>query len=252
MFEKALAETGRVGIGKVVMREKQHLVAVESIEGRLVLTMMRYADEVVDVPEVQRTRSDRSAAEELKLATRSDRRARDGLGAGEIHRRLPEEPPEGDQGQDEGRDGRARGGGSADAGRSRRPRRAPAAEPRRSRAARQVARTKPATAKAKRRRAPRNAPEAGGLTHSCATSVKDQSRSEGPGCPDSAAEPDRRKRRRCRRTSPDCRATASSSLAVVISDRGAEPRRRGFSFPWSSLWSCSRSRSRRSCASCRG
>src|SRR5215203_5007444 len=52
VFQEALAEAGRVGIGKVVMREKQHLVAVESIEGRLVLTMLRYADEVVDAPGV--------------------------------------------------------------------------------------------------------------------------------------------------------------------------------------------------------
>ena len=32
------------------MREKQHLVAIESIGERLVLTMMRYADEVVEPP----------------------------------------------------------------------------------------------------------------------------------------------------------------------------------------------------------
>ena len=48
VFQKALAETGRIGIGKVVLREKQHLVGVESIERRLVLTMLRFADEVVD------------------------------------------------------------------------------------------------------------------------------------------------------------------------------------------------------------
>jgi DNA end-binding protein Ku len=69
VFQQALAETGRVGIGKIVMREKQHLVAVESIAGRLVLTMMRYADEVVDTPEVTGLDKVKVPARELKLAT---------------------------------------------------------------------------------------------------------------------------------------------------------------------------------------
>jgi DNA end-binding protein Ku len=68
VFEKALAETGRIGIGKVVMREKQHLVGIESIEGRLVLTMMRYADEVADVPDAAGVDKIAVPARELKLA----------------------------------------------------------------------------------------------------------------------------------------------------------------------------------------
>lgn len=69
VFERALAEAGRVGIGKVVMREKQHLVAIESIEGRLVLTMMRYADEVVEAPEASGLDRIKVPPKELKLAT---------------------------------------------------------------------------------------------------------------------------------------------------------------------------------------
>ena len=69
VFQQALAEAGRVGIGKVVMREKQHLVAVESIEGRLVITMLRYADEVVDAPEVSGLDRIKVPPKELKLAT---------------------------------------------------------------------------------------------------------------------------------------------------------------------------------------
>jgi len=69
VFQQALAEAGRIGIGKVVVREKQHLVAIESIEGRLVLTMMRYADEVVDVPEVEGLDRVKVPPKELKLAT---------------------------------------------------------------------------------------------------------------------------------------------------------------------------------------
>ena len=43
-------DRSRIGIGKVVIRERQHLVAVESLEDRLVLTLMRFAEEIVEVP----------------------------------------------------------------------------------------------------------------------------------------------------------------------------------------------------------
>jgi DNA end-binding protein Ku len=69
VFQQALQETGRVGIGKVVMRERQHLVAVESIEHRLVLTMLRFASEVVDAPDVAAVDRAKVAAKEIKLAT---------------------------------------------------------------------------------------------------------------------------------------------------------------------------------------
>ena len=68
VFEQALKETGRIGIGKVVMRERQHLVAVESIDNRLVLTMLRFANEVVEAPEVAGIDRTKVPAKELKLA----------------------------------------------------------------------------------------------------------------------------------------------------------------------------------------
>ena len=69
VFQRALNETGRVGIGKVVLRERQHLVAIESIDDRLVLSMLRFADEVVDVPELSDVDRIKVAAKELQLAT---------------------------------------------------------------------------------------------------------------------------------------------------------------------------------------
>jgi DNA end-binding protein Ku len=69
VFQQALAESGRVGIGKVVLREKQHLVAIESIEERLVLTMMRFADEVVEAPDAAGVAKTKVPSRELKLAT---------------------------------------------------------------------------------------------------------------------------------------------------------------------------------------
>jgi DNA end-binding protein Ku len=69
VFHQALRETGRVGIGKVVLRDRQHLVAVESIDNRLVLTMLRFANEVVDAPEMADVDRVKVAPKELKLAS---------------------------------------------------------------------------------------------------------------------------------------------------------------------------------------
>jgi DNA end-binding protein Ku len=46
LLVKALADTGRVAIAKVVIRNKQHLAAVRPVEDTLVLETMYYADEV--------------------------------------------------------------------------------------------------------------------------------------------------------------------------------------------------------------
>jgi DNA end-binding protein Ku len=46
LLREAIRESERVGIGKMILREAQHLVAVEVIGDALVLTMMRFADEL--------------------------------------------------------------------------------------------------------------------------------------------------------------------------------------------------------------
>src|SRR5207247_8748629 len=46
LLARALEETGKVGIAKVVIRNKQHLAALRPYEGILVLETMYYADEV--------------------------------------------------------------------------------------------------------------------------------------------------------------------------------------------------------------
>jgi DNA end-binding protein Ku len=46
LLERALDETERVGIAKVVIRNKQHLAALRTYEGVLLLETMYYADEV--------------------------------------------------------------------------------------------------------------------------------------------------------------------------------------------------------------
>jgi DNA end-binding protein Ku len=51
-----------------VLRERQHLVAVEIIAYRLVLSMLRFANEVVDAPEMADVDRVKIAPKELKLA----------------------------------------------------------------------------------------------------------------------------------------------------------------------------------------
>jgi DNA end-binding protein Ku len=46
LLVRALEETGKVGIAKVVIRNKQHLACLRSYEGVLVLETMYYADEI--------------------------------------------------------------------------------------------------------------------------------------------------------------------------------------------------------------
>jgi DNA end-binding protein Ku len=46
LLVRALEETGKVGIAKVVIRNKQHLAALRTVDGLLVLETMYYADEV--------------------------------------------------------------------------------------------------------------------------------------------------------------------------------------------------------------
>jgi len=69
VFRDALKETGRIGIGKVVLRDRQHLVAVETLGAHLVLTMMRFAEEMVEAPEMPDVERIKVPARELKLAS---------------------------------------------------------------------------------------------------------------------------------------------------------------------------------------
>ena len=49
----AMEESGKVGIARFVMRTKQYLAAIRPVDGRLVLSTMVYADEIVAPTEVE-------------------------------------------------------------------------------------------------------------------------------------------------------------------------------------------------------
>lgn len=48
LLREAIRESGRIGIAKFILRDAQHLAAVEVIDRALVLSVMRFADELAD------------------------------------------------------------------------------------------------------------------------------------------------------------------------------------------------------------
>src|SRR5712692_8507736 len=49
LLREAIRDSGRIGVAKFILRDAQHLAAVEVIENAIVLSVMRFADELVDV-----------------------------------------------------------------------------------------------------------------------------------------------------------------------------------------------------------
>jgi DNA end-binding protein Ku len=48
IMQRALAETAKVAIGQLIMHGRQHLVGIKSLKGGLMLSILRYADELRD------------------------------------------------------------------------------------------------------------------------------------------------------------------------------------------------------------
>jgi len=68
LLREAMRETGRIGIAKFILRDAQHLAALEVIEDALVLTMMRFADELVDTKQYDFPASEGVRKGELDMA----------------------------------------------------------------------------------------------------------------------------------------------------------------------------------------
>lgn len=68
LLARALKESGRAGIAKYVMRNRQHLTAVQELHGGLCLTTLRFAEDLVEPSFVQNLRPARADAREVKLA----------------------------------------------------------------------------------------------------------------------------------------------------------------------------------------
>ena len=68
LLREAIRDSGRIGIAKIILREAQHLAAVEAIGDALVLTMMRFADELADLADFTFPRKADIRPAELKMA----------------------------------------------------------------------------------------------------------------------------------------------------------------------------------------
>src|SRR2546428_8356084 len=68
LLRAAIRDSERIGIAKFILRDAQHLAAVEVIQQAIVLTVMRFADELVDVGQFDFPASDGVRKAELDMA----------------------------------------------------------------------------------------------------------------------------------------------------------------------------------------
>ena len=130
LLREAIRESGRIGIAKFIMREVQHLAAVEVVDEALVLSTLRFADELVDAGRSV-SRSEHGREERARHGDVARREPGRRVEAREVHRRLPREPDAGHQSEDERQESRSRRGGAAARRQCHRSHGAAASEPRR-------------------------------------------------------------------------------------------------------------------------
>lgn len=68
LLRKVIEDSGRIGIAKFVMREKQHLAAIEAIRDALVLSTMRFSEELVKEDAYDFPKDEKVRPQDLKLA----------------------------------------------------------------------------------------------------------------------------------------------------------------------------------------
>jgi DNA end-binding protein Ku len=68
LLREAIRESGRIGIAKFILRDAQHLAAVEVIEHAIVLSVMRFADELVDASQFEFPSAEGVRKAELDMA----------------------------------------------------------------------------------------------------------------------------------------------------------------------------------------
>ena len=68
LLREAIRESGKLGVSKIILRDAQHLAAVEAIGDALVLTMMRFADELADLADFRFPKAEGIRPAEMKMA----------------------------------------------------------------------------------------------------------------------------------------------------------------------------------------
>ena len=92
LLARAMEESGKVAIGRFVMRNKQYTAAIRAQDGRLVMSTLAYADEVIDPARSTSSRgSTRStcSAKEVKMAEALVESLTRRLRARQVPRRVP-------------------------------------------------------------------------------------------------------------------------------------------------------------------
>jgi DNA end-binding protein Ku len=69
LFKEVLEATAKTAVGRMVMREKEHVVAIESYKKGLILTTLNYAYEIRDINKIEELKTPpQLTAEQLNLA----------------------------------------------------------------------------------------------------------------------------------------------------------------------------------------
>lgn len=68
LLRRALEDTGKIGIAKVVIKTRQHLAAVKPQDNGLMLELMHFASELIDVDEFKLPAKDTSPKKEMDMA----------------------------------------------------------------------------------------------------------------------------------------------------------------------------------------
>ena len=68
LLRDAIEKSGKIGIAKIILRDAQHLAAVETIGDAIVLTMMRFADELADLNDFRFPKSGAIRPGEMNMA----------------------------------------------------------------------------------------------------------------------------------------------------------------------------------------
>jgi DNA end-binding protein Ku len=70
LLQKALEETGTIGIAEFMLRNRQHVCAVKAHNDLLLLNQMRYQEEIRELPEVEVPKKENISDKELQLAVK--------------------------------------------------------------------------------------------------------------------------------------------------------------------------------------
>jgi DNA end-binding protein Ku len=68
LLREAIRKTGSVGIGKIIMRQKQHLAGIKVVDDALVLELMRFANELIDTDTLHLPDASLVRPQELQMA----------------------------------------------------------------------------------------------------------------------------------------------------------------------------------------